>query len=48
MSDNTLTWRSTAWSEQSRTIDVGADRLSYVELGEGDPVLLLHGLVTAS
>ena len=44
MSDNTLTWRSTAWGEQSRTIDVGADRLSYVELGEGDPVLLLHGL----
>src|SRR4051812_9852982 len=45
MSDNTLTWRSHAWGDLGRTVDVGPDRLAYVDLGEGDPpVLLLHGL----
>jgi pimeloyl-ACP methyl ester carboxylesterase len=32
------------WPRQARTARVGGDRLSYVELGEGDPVLLIHGL----
>jgi len=45
MSDNTLTWRAHGWSDLGRTVDVGPDRLAYVELGEGEaPVLLLHGL----
>src|SRR3954449_4777425 len=51
MSDNTLTeavelsWRAHDWAGLSRTVDVGSDRIAYVELGEGDPpVLLLHGL----
>src|SRR4051794_29465047 len=48
MSHNTLaepSWRAHVWAEQTRTLDVGPDRLAYVELGEGDPpVLLLHGL----
>src|SRR3954463_4063452 len=51
MSDNTLTeaialsWRAHDWAGLSRTVDVGPDRLAYVDLGEGDPpVLLLHGL----
>jgi pimeloyl-ACP methyl ester carboxylesterase len=51
MTDNTLTeavvksWRAHDWADLSRTVDVGADRIAYVDLGEGDlPVLLLHGL----
>src|SRR4051794_6712071 len=48
MSHNTLaepSWRAHVWAEQTRTVDVGPDRLAYVELGAGDPpVLLLHGL----
>jgi pimeloyl-ACP methyl ester carboxylesterase len=39
------TWRALAWDDQRRTIDVGPDRLSYVELGTGGvPVLFVHGL----
>src|SRR4051812_14636253 len=45
MSDNTLTWRSHAWDDLGRTVDVGPDRIAYVDLGQGGPpVLLLHGL----
>src|SRR4051794_4961442 len=48
MSHNTLaepSWRAHVWAEQTRTLDVGPDRLRYVELGAGaPPVLLLHGL----
>src|SRR4051794_1563589 len=48
MSHNTLaepSWRAHVWAEQTRTLDVGPDRLRYVELGAGElPVLLLHGL----
>src|SRR5215218_7288138 len=48
MSDNLLaepSWRSHVWAERTRTVDVGPDRLAYVDLGEGEPpVLLLHGL----
>jgi pimeloyl-ACP methyl ester carboxylesterase len=52
MSDNTLTeavalsWRAHDWAGLGRTIDVGTDRLAYVDLGEGEgpPVVLLHGL----
>jgi pimeloyl-ACP methyl ester carboxylesterase len=39
------TWRATAWADHTRTLDVGPDRVSYVELGSGGvPVLLIHGL----
>jgi pyruvate dehydrogenase E2 component (dihydrolipoamide acetyltransferase) len=45
MTDNTLTWRAHDWMGLARTVDVGPDRLAYVDLGEGGtPVLLLHGL----
>src|SRR3954454_11107691 len=48
MSDNTLvepSWRSHVWADLTRTLDVGPDRVAYVELGAGaPPVLLLHGL----
>src|SRR5438105_673756 len=38
-------WRSVSWLDQARVVDVGPDRLAYVELGNGDPpVLFLHGL----
>src|ERR671921_458133 len=39
------TWRAVRWAQQACTVDVGPDRLAYVELGTGDlPVLFLHGL----
>jgi pimeloyl-ACP methyl ester carboxylesterase len=39
------TWRSLDWDAQRRTIRLGPDRLSYVELGTGGlPVLFVHGL----
>jgi pimeloyl-ACP methyl ester carboxylesterase len=38
-------WRSVSWEGQVRSIDLGADRLAYVELGTGEStVLLVHGL----
>jgi pimeloyl-ACP methyl ester carboxylesterase len=38
-------WRGVNWQRQARTVELGADRISYVELGEGEtPVLLVHGL----
>jgi pyruvate dehydrogenase E2 component (dihydrolipoamide acetyltransferase) len=38
-------WRTHDWAQLSQTVDVGPDRLAYVDIGEGDPpVLLLHGL----
>lgn len=43
MSDDTVTWRSHAWADLGRTVDVGPDRLAYVDLGEGGtPMLLLQ------
>src|SRR5829696_8461009 len=39
------TWRTVPWPGQTRTAEVGPDRLSYVDLGTGGvPVLFLHGL----
>jgi pimeloyl-ACP methyl ester carboxylesterase len=37
-------WRGVDWQRQARTVKVGCDEVSYVELGEGDPVLAIHGL----
>jgi pimeloyl-ACP methyl ester carboxylesterase len=37
-------WRAVDWHRHARTVKVGRDALSYVELGEGDPVLAIHGL----
>ena len=44
MSDNT--WRAVSWADKVRTVDLGPDRVSYFDLGEGDgaPVLFVHGL----
>ena len=37
-------WRQVEWQRQARTVKVGGDDIAYVELGEGDPVLVIHGL----
>ena len=37
-------WRQVDWQRQARTVKVGRDDVSYVDLGEGDPVLAIHGL----
>jgi pimeloyl-ACP methyl ester carboxylesterase len=37
-------WREVDWQGQARTVKVGGDTVSYVELGEGEPVLAIHGL----
>jgi pimeloyl-ACP methyl ester carboxylesterase len=37
-------WREVDWQRQARTVKVGRDDVCYVDLGEGDPVLLIHGL----
>jgi pimeloyl-ACP methyl ester carboxylesterase len=38
-------WRSVSWPAQTKTAEVGTDRLNYIEIGTGDlPVLFLHGL----
>jgi pimeloyl-ACP methyl ester carboxylesterase len=38
-------WRGIDWQAELRTVQLGADRLSYVDLGSGDrTVLLVHGL----
>jgi len=50
MSDNTTisngTWRDVVWDRHVRTLNLGSDRVSYVDIGSGDgpPVLLIHGL----
>ena len=39
------TWRSVSWPAQTKTAEIGTDRLNYVDIGTGDlPVLFLHGL----
>ena len=37
-------WLKIDWSEHRREIDVVGSRVNYVELGEGPPLLLVHGL----
>jgi pimeloyl-ACP methyl ester carboxylesterase len=37
-------WREVDWQHQLRTVKIDGDGLSYVELGEGEPVLAIHGL----
>jgi pimeloyl-ACP methyl ester carboxylesterase len=40
-----LGWRGIDWQAERQTVVLGADRVSYVDLGSGGPtVLLLHGL----
>jgi haloalkane dehalogenase len=36
------------WSERKRRVDVDGVRMAYVEEGEGDPIVLLHGNPTSS
>jgi haloalkane dehalogenase len=36
------------WQERKRRIEVGGLRMAYVEEGEGDPVVFLHGNPTSS
>lgn len=37
-------WRRVDWREHLRSADVAGARTNYVEIGEGPPVLLVHGL----
>jgi haloalkane dehalogenase len=37
-----------AWRERKRFADVLGRRMAYVESGEGDPIVLLHGNPTSS
>jgi pimeloyl-ACP methyl ester carboxylesterase len=37
-------WLEIDWREHLRSIDVGGARLAYVEIGEGRPILFVHGL----
>ena len=39
---------SPAFPYESRFIEVGGSRIHYVDEGEGDPVLFLHGNPTSS
>ena len=36
------------WSERKRRVDVDGVRMAYVEEGEGDPIVFLHGNPTSS
>jgi pimeloyl-ACP methyl ester carboxylesterase len=37
-------WMSIDWSEHLREIDVVGSRVNYVEMGEGSPIVFVHGL----
>jgi len=37
-----------SWTEQKQFVDVLRTRMAYVERGEGDPIVLLHGNPTSS
>jgi pimeloyl-ACP methyl ester carboxylesterase len=37
-------WRRIDWSEHQRWVEVAGTTVNYVELGEGVPLLLVHGL----
>lgn len=39
---------SNEWTDQKKYVDVLAGRMAYVELGEGDPIVFLHGNPTSS
>jgi pimeloyl-ACP methyl ester carboxylesterase len=40
-----LGWRTVDWAAHSHRVEVGDDRVSYVDIGEGEPtILLIHGL----
>lgn len=32
-----------AWASQKKLIDLGGTKLAYIDIGEGEPVILLHG-----
>jgi pimeloyl-ACP methyl ester carboxylesterase len=40
-------WLKVDWRRHLRTVDVVGARVNYVELGRGDPLVLLHGLAGA-
>lgn len=39
---------ATAWSKQKKYTDVDGVRMAYYEVGEGDPIVFLHGNPTSS
>jgi pimeloyl-ACP methyl ester carboxylesterase len=37
-------WRRIDWRAQRRSVELGGGRVEYVEIGEGEPLLFVHGL----
>jgi pimeloyl-ACP methyl ester carboxylesterase len=37
-------WRGVDWQQHTRSTKLGSDVLSYVDYGDGDPLLVIHGL----
>jgi pimeloyl-ACP methyl ester carboxylesterase len=37
-------WRRVEWGRRRHSIELGGGRVDYVELGEGEPLLFVHGL----
>jgi pimeloyl-ACP methyl ester carboxylesterase len=37
-------WRRIEWRRHLRSVDVGGARVEYAEIGEGEPLLFVHGL----
>lgn len=37
-------WRRVEWRRHLRSVEVGGARVEYAELGEGEPLLFVHGL----
>lgn len=42
--DPTPEWMGIDWRQHLRTVDLPGARVNYVELGEGEPILFLHGI----
>ena len=43
-----MTATASSWSKLKKTIDVSDSSMAYVEMGSGDPIVLLHGNPTSS
>ena len=46
--DNILGTRIMNWKDRKQFTEVDGSRMAYVEMGEGDPILFLHGNPTSS
>jgi Predicted hydrolases or acyltransferases (alpha/beta hydrolase superfamily) len=37
-------WKRIGWSRRRRSVELAAAKVNYVEIGEGEPILFLHGI----